>query len=100
MTTAPFSALIGEPLTAPMAPASIKLAKAPMNTFLTVRILLRRIAQIEQTTDESMGPGCDSSQTTGAGGLGKGRAVFTKELSEIIIIDQKTLSTAKRTLVE
>jgi hypothetical protein len=84
MTTTPFFALIGEPLAALMAPASIKLAKAPMNTFFTVRILLRRIAQIEQTTDESMGLGCDSSQTTGAGGLGKGRAIFTKELSKLL----------------
>jgi hypothetical protein len=39
--------LVGAPLTAVMAPASIKLAKAPTNIFFTVRILLRQIGQIE-----------------------------------------------------
>jgi hypothetical protein len=44
-TITPFVVLVGEPLTALMAPASIKLARAPINTFFTARILLRRIAQ-------------------------------------------------------
>ena len=38
--TTPGAALVGAPLTAVMAPANIKLAKAPMTTFFTVRTLL------------------------------------------------------------
>jgi len=47
--TTPGVVLVGAPLTAVMAPANIKLAKAPMKTFFTFRTLLRRIAQIETT---------------------------------------------------
>jgi hypothetical protein len=37
MTITPGVALVGAPLTAVITPASIKLAKAPTNTFFTVR---------------------------------------------------------------
>jgi len=43
MTTIPFIVFIGAPLNAEIAPASIKLARAPTNAFFTVQNLLRRI---------------------------------------------------------
>ena len=41
MTIIPVVVLVGAPLTAEIAPASIKLARAPMNAFFTVQNLLR-----------------------------------------------------------
>jgi hypothetical protein len=55
-TITPFVVLVGEPLTALMAPASIKLAKAPINTFFTARISFDELRNIEQTTGRAMRP--------------------------------------------
>jgi hypothetical protein len=49
-TTTVFSVVVFvvAPLTAEIAPASIKLARTPMNAFFTVQTLLRQISLLEQ----------------------------------------------------
>ena len=48
MAIIPAEVFVMAPLTAEIAPASIKLARAPINAFFTVQFLLRQISLVEQ----------------------------------------------------
>jgi hypothetical protein len=48
MTIIPVVVFVVAPLAAEIAPASIKLARAPMNAFFTVQTLLQEISLLDQ----------------------------------------------------
>jgi hypothetical protein len=57
----PVVVLVGTPLTAEIAPASIKLARAPINAFFTVQTLLQQISLIEHNARTGLWPNFLSS---------------------------------------